>query len=160
VQRRSFLKGAGIVTVAVVLPERAAAISEVSVTRGRADLNLNENAIEASPKVSAAIEAEPSGGPSERPAHQHRTVLGAPSNLGLKPSSSGQEPGVQYMAQVLREHGLVSRLHAKDAGTVIPPKYESTIDPSTKIRNVATIREYSIQLAGRLGSLLDEGRFP
>jgi arginase len=64
------------------------------------------------------------------------------------------------MAQVLREHGLVSRLHAKDAGTVIPPKYESTIDPSTKIRNVAAIREYSIQLAGRLGSLLDEGRFP
>ena len=51
-------------------------------------------------------------------------------------------------------------MDAKDAGTVTPPKYESTIDPSTKIRNVAAIREYSIQLAGRLGSLLDEGRFP
>jgi arginase len=64
------------------------------------------------------------------------------------------------MAQVLREHGLVSRLHAKDAGTVTPPKYEPIIDPSTKIRNVAAIREYTIQLAGRVGSLLDEGRFP
>src|ERR1700691_3624590 len=91
---------------------------------------------------------------------RHLTVLGAPSNLGLKPPSSGKEPGVQYMADVLREHGLVPRLHAEDAGTVIPPKYGSTIDPSTRIRNVSAIREYSIQLADRLGSLLDERRFP
>jgi arginase len=91
---------------------------------------------------------------------RHLTVLGAPSNLGLKPPSSGKEPGVQYMADVLREHGLVPRLHAEDAGTVIPPKYGSTIDPSTRIRNVSAIREYSIQLADRLGSLFDERRFP
>jgi arginase len=158
--RRSLLKTSTLALAAGVLPESAAAISEVSVTRGNADIDLNEKAIEPSPKLSPAIEAEPSGIPSQRPAHQDLTVLGAPSNLGLKPSSPGQKPGVQYMAQVLREHGLVSRLDAKDAGTVTPPKYESTIDPSTKIRNVAAIREYSIQLAGRLGSLLDEGRFP
>ena len=98
---------------------------------------------------------------SETPVeHQHLTVLGAPSNLGLKPSSPGREPGVRYMAQALRDHGLVSRLHAKDSGTVIPSKYESTIDPATKIRNIAAIREYSIQLADRLGSLLKEARFP
>jgi arginase len=97
---------------------------------------------------------------SERPAHQHLTVLEAPSNLGLKPPASGKEPGVRYMAQVLREHGLVTRLHAEDAGTVIPPKYGSTIDPSTKIRNASAIREYSIQLADRLGLLLDQRRFP
>jgi arginase len=72
----------------------------------------------------------------------------------------GEKPGVRYMAHVLREHGLVQRLHAEDAGTVIPPKYGSTIDPSTKIRNASAIREYSIQLADRLGSLLDQRRFP
>jgi arginase len=64
------------------------------------------------------------------------------------------------MAQVLREHGVVSRLRAEDAGTVIPPQYGSTIDPSTRIRNAPAIRDYSIQLADRLGSLLDERRFP
>jgi hypothetical protein len=90
---------------------------------------------------------------------QHLTVLGAPSNLGLKPPSSGKEPGVRYMVHVLREHGLVSRLHAEDAGTVTPPKSGSTIDPSTNIRNASAIREYSIQLADRLGSSLDERRF-
>jgi len=130
------------------------------VTLAIADLNLNKNAIEPSLKLSSAIEAEPSRVPSERNAHLYLTVLGAPSNLGLKPPSPEKEPGVRYMARALREHGLTSRLHAKDAGTVIPPKYESTIDPSTKIRNTAAIREYSIQLAGRVGSLLDGGRFP
>jgi arginase len=64
------------------------------------------------------------------------------------------------MAEVLRKYGLVSRLKAEDAGTVIPPKYEPAIDPATKVRNAAAIREYSLELAGRVGSLLDERRFP
>jgi arginase len=76
-------------------------------------------------------------------------VLGASSNLGLKPPSPGKEPGARYMAEVLRKHGLVSRLKADDAGTVVPPKYDSAIGPATKIRNAAAIREYSLELAGR-----------
>jgi arginase len=97
--------------------------------------------------------------PSKGPARRNITVLGAPSNLGLKPPSPGKEPGARYMAEVLRKHGLVSRLKAEDAGTVVAPKYETAIDPTTKIRNAAAIREYSLGLAGRVGSLLDEGRF-
>jgi arginase len=96
----------------------------------------------------------------ERTSQQHLTVLGAPSNLGLKPPAPGKEPGVRYMAQVLREHGIIARLHAEDAGNVVPPRYRSSIDPTTKIRNASAIREYSIQLADRLASLLDERRFP
>ena len=88
------------------------------------------------------------------------TILGAPSNLGLKPPAPGKEPGVRYMAQVLREQGLLQRLHALDGGTVAPAKYAAAIDPSTKIRNASAIHEYSIQLANRVGSLLDEKRFP
>jgi len=136
--RRSLLKTSTLALAAGVLHQSSAARSEGS----------------------RAIEGEPSSISSERPSHQHLTVLGAPSNLGLKPPSPGKEPGVRYMADALREHGLVARLHAEDAGTVIPPKYAATIDPSTRIRNASAIREYSIQLADRLGSLLDEGRFP
>ena len=92
--------------------------------------------------------------------HRRLTLLDAPSNLGLKPPSPGKEPGVRQMARVLRAHGIVARLHAEDAGEVTPPQYQAAIDSATKIRNVHAIREYSTQLASRIGTLLDENRFP
>ena len=133
--RRSLLKTSTLALASGLVHESSAAISEASDARVRASF------------IQSASQ-------------HHPTVLGAPSNLGLKPPSQGKEPGVRYMAQVLREHGIVPRLNAEDAGNVKPPKYGSTIDPSTKIRNASAIGEYSIQLADRLGSLLDEGRFP
>jgi arginase len=115
---------------------------------------------ESSAALSEALDTSERAYPFERTSQQHLTVLGAPSNLGLKPPSPGKEPGVRYMAQVLREHGIVPRLHAEDAGNVTPPKYGSSIDPTTKLRNASAIRQYSIQFADRLASLLDERRFP
>jgi arginase len=158
--RRWILKNSTLALAAGFLHESSAAIPEVSDARGRSNLNLNEKAIEPSPNLSRAVKAKPSSTSFERPLPHHLIVVGAPSNLGLKPPSRAKEPGVRYMAQVLREQGLVSRLQAEDAGTVNPPKYGSTIDPSAKIRNAAAIREYSIQLADRVDSLLNEKRFP
>jgi arginase len=158
--RRSILRTSTLALAAGFLRESSAAIPEVSNARGRADLEGNEQAIDPSPNLSRAIKAKPSSISSQRPSPHHLIVVGAPSNLGLKPPSTGKEPGVRYMAEVLREHGLISRLHAEDGGTVIPPKYESAIDPSAKIRNAAAIREYSIQLADRIDPLLKGKRFP
>jgi arginase len=135
VTRRSLLKASTLAVASGFLRQSSAATSEALDTSERAYL-------------------------SERASQRHLTVLGAPSNLGLKPPSPGKEPGVRYMAQVLREHGIVARLHAEDAGNVVPPRYGSSIDPTTKLRNASAIREYSIQLADRLASLLDERRFP
>jgi arginase len=87
-------------------------------------------------------------------------VLDAPSNLGLKPPSPGQEPGVKDMPAVLRAHGIMQRLGAEDAGSVVPPAYASAIDPAIKVRNAAGIRDYSLQLADRIEKLLGQGRFP
>ncbi|HEY1743791.1 MAG TPA: arginase family protein [Granulicella sp.] len=92
--------------------------------------------------------------------HRRLTLLDAPSNLGLKPPSPGKEPGVRQMARVLRAHGIVTQLHAEDAGEVTPPNYQAAIDSATKIRNAHAIRDYSAQLASRIGTLLDENRFP
>jgi arginase len=140
--RRSLIKTSTIALAASFLHE-----SSMGIQDKRSPLN-------------SSLKAKPSKVFFDSPAQRHLTVLGAPSNLGLKPPSSGKEPGVRSMAHVLREQGVVSRLQAEDAGTVIPPTYGSTIDPSTNIRNAPAIREYSIQLADRVGSLLDEGRFP
>jgi arginase len=92
--------------------------------------------------------------------HHPLAVLDAPSNLGLKPPSPGKEPGVKNMPAVLRAHGIIQRLRAEDAGSVVPPAYAGAIDPAIKVRNTAGIRDYSLQLANRIEELLGEGKFP
>jgi arginase len=64
------------------------------------------------------------------------------------------------MAGALRAHGVVRRLHAEDAGSVVPPAYSSTIDPAVNVRNAKVIRAYSLQLAERIEELLSQGKFP
>lgn len=86
-------------------------------------------------------------------------VLSAPSNLGLMPTSGGQQPGVRRMASFLKEHGLVERLSALDAGSVAPPPYAPARDPLTGVRNSTALRFYTLQLAEALEDLLDSGRF-
>ncbi len=93
-------------------------------------------------------------------AHRRLTILDAPSNLGLKPPSPGKEPGVKAMAGALRAHGVVKRLQAEDAGVVVPPAYSPAIDPAVTVRNATAIRDYSLQLAGRIEELLGQGKFP
>lgn len=92
--------------------------------------------------------------------HRRLTILDAPSNLGLKPPSPGKEPGVKAMAGALRAHGVVERLHAEDAGSVVPPAYNPMIDPAVNVRNARGIHQYSLQLAERIEELLGQGRFP
>jgi arginase len=95
-----------------------------------------------------------------RPAHRQLAILDAPSNLGLKPPSPGEEPGVKNMPGTLRAHGILQRLRAEDAGLVVPSAYIGAIDPETGVRNAKQIRDYSLLLADRIGELLDQGRFP
>jgi len=64
------------------------------------------------------------------------------------------------MPNVLREHGLLTRLRAEDCGTVVPPPYVHSIDSETKVRNAHAIHDYSLALAGSIGRLLDRGFFP
>jgi arginase len=87
-------------------------------------------------------------------------VLEAPTNLGLKPPLPEVEPGVKYMAHVLRQHGILERLQAEDAGVVIPPAYAEAMDPLCRVRNAKQIRQYSAELADRIEALLEQGRFP
>lgn len=103
---------------------------------------------------------EPHGHAMKKSLPRRIAVLDAPSNLGLKPPSPGQEPGVKEMPAVLRAHGIMHRLGAEDAGSVVPPAYAAAIDPAIKVRNASGIRDYSLQLADRIDELLGKGRFP
>lgn len=49
------------------------------------------------------------------------TLLGAPSNLGLKPYDDGRPRSVDRAPRVYRELGLAERLGARDLGDVEAP---------------------------------------
>ena len=87
------------------------------------------------------------------------SVIDAPSNLGLRPPAPGREPGVRRLASVLRRRGMVGRLGAGDGGVVVPPPYSPAWDGKT-VRNGAAIGKFSVELAGRVASVLAGGRFP
>jgi arginase len=87
-------------------------------------------------------------------------VLDAPSNLGLRPPRPGAEPGVRGLAAALRQHDIVARLGATDAGALVAPAYRAEREPQTGFRNGPAIAEFTIALAGRVGELLDGSAFP
>lgn len=87
-------------------------------------------------------------------------LLDAPSNLGLKPSAPGRQPGVRRLPEALRARGLQERLGANDGGRILPKGYHPEIDPATGIRNASAIAAYSLALADALAPILRRGDFP
>ena len=84
--------------------------------------------------------------------HRPRTVLDAPSNLGLAPPAPGREPGTRRMPDVLRWNGLRARLGARDAGRVDPPRYRTEVHPCG-IRNAEAIAAYARKVADVVESI-------
>ncbi len=64
------------------------------------------------------------------------------------------------MAQSLRERGIVSRLDAKDGGTVTPPPYSQEVDRGTGILNGESLRAFSLDLAEKVGLVVGGSSFP
>jgi arginase len=88
-------------------------------------------------------------------------VLDAPSNLGLRPPTPASVPGCAKAPGALRDHGLVPRLHARDAGCLTPPRYDpADWHPGDGVCQAGQIAGYSRRLADRIGALLDAGEFP
>ena len=87
-------------------------------------------------------------------------VLDAPTNLGLRPPRPGAEPGVRGLAAALREHDLLRRIDAIDAGAVPVSAYGDVPDEPTGFRNGPAIAAFTEALASRIGELLDDGHFP
>ncbi|WP_343791543.1 arginase family protein [Dokdonella soli] len=85
-------------------------------------------------------------------------IVGAPSNLGLRPLRPGHVPGAWRTPQVLRTHGLAHRLGAADRGDVPAPAYTPVRDPATGYRNGAGLVAYTPLLAQQIGAVLDGGR--
>lgn len=88
-------------------------------------------------------------------------VLDAPSNLGLRPPTETSVPGCAKAPGALRDHGLIARLHARDAGCLTPPRYDpGDWRPGDGVCHAPEIAAYSRALADRIGAIVDAGEFP
>jgi arginase len=67
-------------------------------------------------------------------------------------------PGCYKLPWAFRNHSLLEALGAKDAGSVVPPRYRSQWKSRDGDRNADAIAAYSIALADRLESLLEKHR--
>lgn len=93
------------------------------------------------------------------PTQNPLAVLGAPSNLGLKPYDDGRPRGVDRAPRVYRDLGLVERLGARDLGDVAAPPYRDFVRPVGGIRNEREIAAYSQALGRRVAEAVAEGNF-
>ncbi len=87
-------------------------------------------------------------------------LLDAPSNLGLRPPRENHEPGAWRLPKALRDRGLLEKLTAHDAGVVPRLAYSPEPNDETGFLNGPLLATYTQQLAGKIGSLLEEKYFP
>ena len=90
---------------------------------------------------------------------QRRTVIAAPSNLGLRPEGT-REPGTWRAPARLLEAGLQGIVGARDVAGLERPRYQVAAQRGTRIRNGRTIRDFSLRLGGLVRERLARGDFP
>ena len=81
-------------------------------------------------------------------------IIEAPSVLGLKPT------GVDRLPDALRRHGLVERLGARVAASLVPRPYDAARPADTGTLNAEGIAQFSIALADAVGDVLAAGERP
>lgn len=88
-------------------------------------------------------------------------VLDAPSNLGLRPPTETSVPGCGKAPGALRDKGLLTKLNARDAGCLTPPRYDpGDWRPGDGVCHAAQVHSYTVRLADRIGAIVDGGEFP
>ena len=88
-------------------------------------------------------------------------VLDAPTNLGLRPPTVTSVPGCAKAPGALRDQGLLTRLAARDAGCLTPPRYDpGDWRPGDGVCHAEAIGWYSRRLADRIGAIVEAGEFP
>ncbi|CAB3768394.1 arginase [Burkholderia sp. MSh2] len=105
----------------------------------------------ASPGLQAGLSQ--TGGP--RPVE----FIVAPSSLGLRPNAAGLEPETWRAPEVLLATGLAAQVGAQ-VSRLAHPAYAFTPQPGTRLGNGRAIRDFSLDLAGRVADARRRHVFP
>ncbi|HEY0156246.1 MAG TPA: arginase family protein [Thermoanaerobaculia bacterium] len=86
------------------------------------------------------------------------TILGCPTELGLRREVPGVPSGTVHAPNALRAAGVVERLGAGDAGNLTVPPY----DPVRRngVLNAKAVEAFAETQAAAMAALLDRGAFP
>jgi len=87
------------------------------------------------------------------------TIVGAPSNIGIRPYDDGSPRRLDLAPGVLRAQGIAARLAARDFGDVEPPPYRDFERSGLRPRNEEGVTAYSRALAGRVATAAGGGSF-
>jgi arginase len=88
------------------------------------------------------------------------TLLGAPSNIGIRPYDDGRPRELDRAPRMFRDLGLARRIGAKDLGDVVPQPYRDFVRPPFGVRNEREVGTYQHQLADRVADAIQGGAFP
>jgi arginase len=86
-------------------------------------------------------------------------VIGAPSNIGLRPYDDGGARHVDRAPAVLRELAIVERLRGVDLGDVAAPAYRDFRRSPLRVRNESEVATYSAALGERVAAATERGHF-
>lgn len=97
---------------------------------------------------------------SGRTERREVTIIGAASNIGIRPYDNGREARhLDRAPQALRELGLAARVAAADdLGDVAPSAYRDFSRPARGVRNEQALVDYSRSLADRVAHGVGDGR--
>lgn len=86
------------------------------------------------------------------------TIIGCPTELGLRRETPGVPSGTIHAPDALRTAGIVERLGARDAGNLPVPPY----DPVRRngVLNEAAVDAFAETQAAAISEVLDTGSFP
>jgi arginase len=86
-------------------------------------------------------------------------LVGAATNIGIKPYEDGRARGLDRAPDALRDQQLVARLGARDLGDVVAPAYRDFTRPPGATRNEAEVAAYSRGLARQVAAASAHGAF-
>jgi arginase len=82
-----------------------------------------------------------------------KSILGAPSSVGIRPYDDGTPRRLDLAPDALRRHDLAARIGAHDLGDVVSPPYRDFVRTPGKPRNEAEVAVYSRALASRIAAV-------
>lgn len=81
------------------------------------------------------------------------TIVGAATNIGIKPYADGRPRGLDRAPEVLRALGLANLLDAQDIGDLQPGPYRDFTRVPGRVRNEDEVLRYNSALADRIAAV-------